>query len=332
VIMAGGQGERFWPLTHKNYPKYLIRLNGEKSLLQKTYERLSKVYKKQPIYVVTTQDHVQFVSRELPMLRKAQVLVEPFRNNTAPALFFSAAVLAEKYGLREVISFFPADHLIERQDLFHETVTRALRAAEVGKLTTIGIQPKFPATGYGYIETGRRLPVGRAVYEALRFKEKPRKAAALAYLRRKNFLWNSGIFAWRADVFFEKMKRFCPEIHNRFDLRHLKASYRKLPRISIDYALMEKVDQVAVVKTRMDWCDMGNWDMFFDKAKKDRKGNYVEGFVTGRGNRDSLLINHTEQPLAAAGLQGFIAVKTRQGALLAERSGAEEAALLMKKG
>ena len=327
VIMAGGQGERFWPLTSEEFPKYLIRLDGKNSLLQKAYGRLLKIYDKKKIHVVTTKNHVPFIRKVLPSLTPSNIITEPFRRNTAPAIFLSTALLAERFGGQEVVSFFPADHLIQNETAFRQTIKNALTAAGQQRvLVTVGIQPAFPATGYGYIHTGRPIVNKLGAYRVKSFKEKPSRRIAQGYLRKKNFLWNAGIFAWRADVFLEAMRKFAPQISRGFHLKNLNRSYERLPRVSIDYALMEKADNVAVIKTRMDWCDMGNWDMFFEKAKKDKNGNTLQGAVRQKECKGTLLANFTGTPLAVVGLQNFIVVRAGQGTLICRRSQSEESA------
>lgn len=327
VIMAGGQGERFWPLTSDRFPKYLIRLDGKNSLLQKAYRRLLKIYNQKKIHVVTTKNHVPFIRKELPRLAPSNIITEPFRRNTAPAVFLSTAVIAQRFGGQEVVSFFPADHLIQNETAFRQTIKNALAAAgQQRALVTVGIQPTFPATGYGYIHTGLPIVNKWGAYRVKRFKEKPNRRSAQAYLRKKSFLWNAGIFAWRADVFLEAMRKFSPEISRGFHLKNLNRSYEQLPRVSIDYALMEKADNIAVIKTRMDWCDMGSWDMFFEKAKKDKNGNAIQGAVCQKECKGTLLANFAGTPLAALGLKDFIVVQAKQGTLICKRSRSEEAA------
>lgn len=332
VIMAGGQGERFWPMTHGKFPKYRIRFDGKRSLLQDTYRRLAKVYPKNNIHVVTTKEHFSMIREELPSMKKQNILIEPFRNNTAAAIYLSCASIAAKAGEQDVISFFPADHLIQNEALFKKTVAGTiLLAKRENCLVTVGIQPTFPAIGYGYIEAGNPVRGIPAAHRVKRFVEKPNRKKAEAYLRRKAFLWNGGIFTWRMGVFIDTMKKFTPDFYFNFDLKDLAGSYKKLPNLSIDYALMEKADNICVFKTRMDWCDMGNWDMMHEKSPKDRERNFSTGRVAGKENSHSLFLNHTERPLITLGLKNVIVVQTPRGTLVCERGRAEEAALIAKK-
>lgn len=330
VIMAGGQGERFWPVTHAKFPKYRIKFYGNKSLLQKTYERLRRVYAADSVYVITTQSHAPMIRQELSRLPRANILIEPSRKNTAPAIYLSCALIQKKHGAEEVVSFFPADHLIQDEKLFEKTLRQAIKTARrTDNLVTIGIKPSFPATGYGYIETGRAL--GDEAYRVQRFVEKPVLSVAKTYIRRGNFYWNGGIFTWRISIFMRAMEKHAPAITKVLDLSNLRSSYLKLPNLSIDYALMEKADNIALCRAAMDWCDVGNWDMFYEKSPSDKTGCYIEGLSLHKENRNSLLVNHTELPLITLGISDLIVVQTPRGTLVCRKNRAEEAALLFKK-
>jgi mannose-1-phosphate guanylyltransferase len=331
VIMAGGPGERFWPLTHRTFPKYRIQLDGRTSLLQETFKRLSGVYAPGSIYVVTTREHVPLIRKELPKLKSRRILIEPFRKNTAPAILFSTAWMARRFGPDEVVTFFPADHLIQPLGLFRQTLLSAMalaRRADV--LVTVGVSPTYPATGLGYLEVGPKLRAVRDAFEVRCFREKPSRAAALRYLKTGNFLWNGGIFTWRAGLFLQTMKRFSPKIYGCFDLKKLSQSYERLPGLSIDYALLEKTDNLVMVRSKMGWCDMGNWGTFFDKAVKNPYGNFLHGLCVAKNARRSLIVNTTKEPLVISGVSDLIAVKTDQGVLIGRRDRAEEAALLSR--
>lgn len=332
VIMAGGQGERFWPLTHKGFPKYRIKLEGKKSLLQETYRRLLKVYGKNNLYVVTTRSHAKMVRRELPWLDRRHVFIEPFRNNTCAAIYLSCVLLEAAAGGDEVVSFFPADHLIRHEGRFKKTMQRAIRLArEKERLVTIGIEPTFPATGYGYIQKGGTLSGFSGAHRVSRFVEKPDQKKAERYLREKRYVWNAGMYTWRLGVFMRAMHRHCSIFPKELDLKNLEASYKKWPNTSIDFGLMEKTDNIAVCSTRMDWCDMGSWDMLFEKSPRDKGNNYVEGFHTQKEMRDSLIVNQSSRPVVLLGISNLLVVQTPRGTLICRKGRAEEAALLSKR-
>ncbi len=333
IIMAGGQGERFWPLTHPRFPKYRIRFDGKKSLLQKTYARLLRLYDKKNIHVVTTQDHLRIIQKELPSLPRTNILIEPFRRNTAAAITFSCALLANRLGPGEIVTFFPADHLIRNEAAFQKTIRAAIQLAKQKPvLVTIGIKPHFPCTGYGYIQSGERIPANPSAFRVKAFKEKPSRKKAQAYLRANTFYWNGGIFTWRISVYMGSMKKYSPTFHAFFEEGISRKNYSRLPRLSIDHALLEKADNMAIVKTDMDWCDMGSWDMFLEKAKVDRNKNCVVGNSPNKESSDVLLFNTRKNaPLIAFGVSGLIAVQTDQGTLICKRERSEEAAVLLKR-
>ena len=332
IIMAGGQGERFWPMTHGKFPKYRIRFNGKESLLQKTYKRLLCVYSANSIYVVTTQPHFKLIREELPKLPIRNILIEPFRNNTAAAIFLSCELMRKKFGDNEILSFFPADQLIQNENEFKKTMTSVMRLADKKEsLVTVGIRPGFASTGYGYIEKGKAVSGYSGAYLVKRFVEKPNVKKALNYIKSRNFLWNAGIFTWKTNVFLKTMRRFSPDFSKNFNLKDLSKSYKKLPNRSIDYALMEKADNVTIFETRMDWCDMGNWDMYHEKSPASNDGIISSGKVYRAEAVNSLLLNYTEQPLVALGVRDLIVVNTPLGTLVCKKGMAEAASLFFKK-
>lgn len=331
VIMAGGQGERFWPLTHKAFPKYRLRFDGKTSLLRQTVSRLRKIYSASQIHVVTTEEHRRQIRQELPELKPGQIFIEPSRNNTANAITLAAKRLEATHGPDEILSFFPADHLILDTAAFKRTLATASKIArEKNLLVTIGIQPAFPATGYGYIRTGKRLAGFPDAYKVGRFVEKPDLKKARQYVKDGRFLWNGGMFVWKTRVFLDAMGQHAPKISASLNLKSLARSYKKLPNISIDVALLEKARNIAVVKTRMDWCDMGHWDMLYDKSVKKIGENFILGDVLKKDSASSLVYNLSGSPVVAFGVSDLVIVQTDRGTLVCPRGRAEEAALFFK--
>lgn len=327
VIMAGGIGERFWPLTSADFPKYRIRHDGRSSLLQATFKRLSAVYGASSVHVITGKDHARHIRAELAALRPSNLHIEPFRNNTASAIHLTCEVLRERCGADEVLSFFPADHLIRNEAAFKTTLGRAIGlASKSGRLVTIGIRPTFAATGYGYIERGAPLSGTAKAYAVARFVEKPDARTATRYLRSGRYYWNGGIFTWTARAYFEQMRRHAPEFVRVSGARNVRAAYRKLPNLSIDYALMERSRNVAILLTGMDWCDMGSWDMFYEKAPKDASGNAVVGRVSLDEVSGSLAYNALPEPLCMSRLRDMLVVRTAQGMLICRKGDSERAA------
>ena len=358
IIMAGGQGERFWPLTHKKYPKYCLCFSARSrggptssagggpasggggggkrgvSLLNATYSRLLSVYKRKEIHVVTTSEHSSVVRKELPGLLKENLVLEPQRKNTAAAIFLCCAMIRERFGPEEVVSFFPADHLIRDVSSFKKTIRGAVQLAkQTQALVTVGIRPTFPATGYGYIRAGKPLRKGSKAYRVDRFVEKPDYKTAVGYLKQKKFLWNGGIFSWQSGVFLDAMKRHSPGYYRRFVLNDIPGSYRRLPNLSIDCALLEKTHNLLVVTASMDWCDLGSWDMYLERSQIDSQGNFQLGkSMVSKEVRGSLLVSeNSKKPLVVLGVSNLIVVQTKHGTLICPRGRSEEAALLSRK-
>jgi mannose-1-phosphate guanylyltransferase len=300
--------------------------------LQGTFDRLAKIYGKDNIYVVTTKPHVPMIREELPKLASKKIFVEPFRNNTCAAIYLSCALLEKEFGPEETVSFFPADHLIQDTAAFAKTMQGAMRLARAQEtLVTIGIKPTFPAIGYGYIKKGGTIKGFTGAHKVERFVEKPDRAKARRYLDTGTFVWNAGMFTWRLGVFLRAMDRHCPDFGEHFDARRLVQSYKKFPSISIDFALMEKADNISVCETPMDWCDMGHWDMLHEKSPRDTEGNHAHGHCLHKESKDSLIVNHTDKPVVVLGLHGILVVQTPRGTLVCRRGRAEEGALLSKK-
>lgn len=333
VIMAGGQGERFWPLTHKNFPKYRLRFRQKTSLLGATYNRLRSVYEKSQIHVVTTLEHVPMIKKELQGFPKDNLIIEPSRKNTAAAILLASARIARRYAPGEIVSFFPADHLIENLPLFKRTVHGAVSLARQKRmLVTIGIHPTFPATGYGYIRAGKKIAGAPHAFRVERFVEKPDRKKAARYLKEKKYLWNGGIFTWQSGVLIDTLKEFNPSYYRKFDLNDVRGTYHRLPNISIDYAVLEKARNIAVYRTSMDWCDLGSWDMFYDRSQKDTDKNCRAGnhFVCKDSKGSLVVSDRRDRPLVVLGASDLIVIQTERGTLVCQKGRSEEAALLAK--
>lgn len=334
VIMAGGPGERFWPLTHKKFPKYLLRFRGKDSLLSATYSRLLSVYRHDQIHVVTTREHAPIIKKELPDFPAINLILEPSRRNTAAAILLTSERIARRYGPEEVVSFFPADHLIENILFFKRTMQGAARLARQKRmLIMIGIHPTFPAMGYGYIRFGKKIVGFPQAFRVDRFVEKPSRKKAVRYLKEKKSLWNGGIFTWRVGVFIDTLKNTNPAYSRKFSLKDVVESYHRLPNVSIDYAVLEKARNLAVYRTSMDWCDLGSWDMLYDRSKKDPERNCrTSGPLICKDSKGSLVVSdRSNRPLVVLGATDLIVVQTEQGTLVCQKGRSEEAALLAKK-
>ena len=327
VILAGGSGTRLWPLSRNLFPKQLLALNGEMTLLQQTVNRVRGVFRPENIWVVTNEEHVFEVRsqiRSLDPVMEANVLAEPLARNTLPAILLAldriiplagpAAGLAE--GADDVlVSVFPSDHLVEDQEGWQRSLAQGMDLAATGRFVTFGVTPRKPETGYGYIARGRRLDEG--AFEVARFIEKPGLEKALEFVRGGQYYWNSGMFVFRCAEFLAAAKAHTPELWSWWSARDktpMIRGYGALPNLSVDYGIVEKIKGMAVVEARFEWDDLGNWEAIYRLGKKDGRGNVIQGDVLALDCRDCLLISKGGK-LAVVGLSGMIMVQTRDATL-----------------
>jgi mannose-1-phosphate guanylyltransferase len=289
VIMAGGIGSRFWPMSTPERPKQFLDVLGMgKSLLQLTYDRLKHVVPKENIFIVTNANYVDLVAEQIPEMSIEQILAEPMRKNTAPCIAYAAAKIHDLNPNANLI-VAPSDHLILKDQLFLETIEAAISKAELGKLVTLGIQPSRPDTGYGYIEVdaSQNVQAGEAT-AVIQFREKPDLATAESFLVRGNFFWNSGIFIWKTQSILDALEAFQPELHTIFTSEMKKYNtveeqgmvnkcFSECEDISIDFAVMEQAKNVDVVIATFDWSDLGTWGSLYTHMEQDENGNAVVG-------------------------------------------------------
>ncbi len=262
LIMAGGRGTRFWPLSTPLKPKQFLNLLPGGTMLELTAERLSAVCGRGNILVATGRDHAGLVMEQLPWLPEDNLLIEPEGRNTAPCIGWAASILARRGHGRRSMLVVASDHRIHPLDEFVKTALLAVGAADAGFLVTMGISPVHAATGYGYMEKGAEVMPG--VYRVASFREKPDAATAGRYLETGRYLWNSGMFAWSVDGIIEALRKHMPALYTGLDAidgstRPDSVSFAGLPAVSIDVGVMEKADNVVVVPASFDWSDIGDW-------------------------------------------------------------------------
>jgi len=289
LIMAGGVGSRFWPLSRRDRPKQFLKFFGDQSLLQMASERLDGLVPVDGRFVVTNERYVAETMRQLPEIPPRNILAEPVSRNTAPCIAFGAARLAA-FDPEAVMLVLPADHLIEDVPGFHEAASKAIWAArEKGVVVTMGITPSQPSTGFGYIEFDPDQEGNPSAFDVVSFKEKPDSKTAQAFVNTGRYLWNSGMFAWRVDTILSEFERSLPKVFEAFirlssahgdDAEIVASAFDESPSISIDYAIMERARHVKVVPCDIGWNDVGDWQAAYDLSQKDVAENASKGDVT----------------------------------------------------
>lgn len=325
IILAGGSGSRLWPLSRELYPKQLLNLTSNESLLQSTFDRLKYFMPCENIVSITNTKHTSNVKLQLgSMCDDLSVLSEPLSRNTAPAIALATKFIQQKNPkIDPVIIVVPSDHLIKNNKKFMQTVKKGEKLAQEGYIVTFGIEPTYPETGYGYINrSNKKILDGFKVKE---FVEKPDAKTAQKYLDAKTYFWNGGIFMFKASTMIEEIKKLSPEIFNlmgEFDFsdsdRIEYNLFEKMPSISIDYAIMEKSDKIALVKLESDWNDLGSWQSIYDVSKKDKDNNVIVGHVLDEGSKNSFVYSSSKL-VATIGLEDTVIVETEDAILACKK-------------
>lgn len=330
VILAGGSGTRFWPLSRSQYPKQVLRLLGADSLLQSTIKRLLPRVPLESLAVVTNAIQADVIRLDLYQQgwQQLHLWLEPEGRNTAAAVALAAAMMGRERE-SDIIAVFPADHYIRDQERFLEALDRGANLAQAGYLVTFGIAPTRPDTGYGYIKVGESLPPAGYGFRAASFIEKPDLERAQAFLAAGGYYWNSGIFLFRRDVLLEAFRRHLPTLSASLPLLDtnnqaaLAEVYHRLPSISLDHGIMEKADNVAVVPMDMGWSDVGTWGALHELFPQDGQGNVILGRALDLDSQNSLMFSQNRL-LATIGLKDLVVVNTVDATLVCHRSRAQQ--------
>lgn len=337
VIVAGGSGTRLWPLSTATKPKHLLRLTGEKSLLQSSYERASKLT--DDIYVLTDESHNDLVAEQLPELGEDKIIVEPGRRGTANCIVLALAKISKMHNPSETITFFHADHHIQDVKAFVGAVKQATRSAEEhDSIALIGIKPEHPATGFGYIEVGEQA--GDAFWVDS-FKEKPSQEVANKYFESGKYLWNLGLFTAKISTFLASLQNHAPDLAKSFDIiseniddgAKLKAKYANFENQAIDIALIERTPHIVVVPGNFDWVDIGSYKDLHRLLDNDSLKNTVMGDdkLVYLEKTESSLVMPYNKPIAVIGLKDVVVIDTEEGILVCHKDHAQSVKNAAKK-
>ena len=337
IIMAGGIGSRFWPMSVPERPKQFLDILGiGKSLIQMTYERLLHVCPEENIYVVTNTQYKEMVLEQIPALKPEQVLTEPERKNTAPCIAYAAAKI-HSINENSNLIISPADHLIIQEQNFKGSIETAINTASRGKIVTIGIQPTRPDTGYGYIEVEQNSEVkANDVMVVQQFREKPSLEKANEFLAAGNFYWNSGIFIWKSSTVLEALKTFQPSLFKLFganlemykgedEQEQVNHAFSVCEDISIDFAVMEHAKNIEIVLANFDWSDLGTWGSLDLHLNKDKANNALVGKNVHTFNSKNCIINIPNGKTAVIdGLDGYIVIQYEDKLMILQKENEQE--------
>lgn len=334
--MAGGIGSRFWPMSRANYPKQFLDILGTgRTLIQQTWDRYTKLVQKENIFIITSQEYVSIVKKQIPDIPEENILPEPSRKNTAPCIAYIAFKLLKK-DPRALMIAAPADHLVLETEEFLKTARTALDFVDhINALLTIGVKPTYPNTGYGYIQhdTTEAAP---DIFKVKTFTEKPNTELAKAFIASGDFLWNAGIFTWKVKNIMAALEKHEPELYELFaaekdkinttaEKKAIENIYPQCTNISIDFAVMEKADNVYVIPASFGWSDLGTWNSAWDNKDKDYFGNAVVGKHVMVVDANNCMVHVPDNKLVLLqGLKDYIIVDTKDVLLICKKDKEQE--------
>lgn len=343
VIMCGGSGSRFWPKSRKMYPKQFLNTVGERTMIQLTVDRISKFIPLENIYMVTSKSYVNTIKEQVPQVFEENLIIEPMIKETAACIGYSAVKLLKK-DPEAVMIVLPSDHYIQDEKRFMETLQQGLDIACCENcLVTMGIRPARAETAYGYIETGKKIEGQWKIptYKIKRFTEKPNREKAQEFIDKGTYLWNSGMFIWKASVLLKQYKKFLPEMYQCLrrisdyigtpeEERVVEGEYKKIDGISIDYGILEKTWDVYVMESSFSWDDIGNWTALERYMYKDENGNSVKGQHKSLDTHNCILYGD-KRLIATLGIEDLIVVETDDVILVCRKDRDQDIKLLIKE-
>lgn len=337
-IMAGGSGERFWPLSRQATPKHLLRLFSSQTLLEQTVRRLEGLVAPDRLFILTNHSQVGVIREALPFFPPGQILAEPAKRDTAPAAALATG-FARARDREALVLLLPADQVIADAEAFRRNLRDAAVFAAAGSsFLTLAIKPTWPATGFGYLELGPRLPESTAhtsLRRVARFVEKPDAARARAYVEDGRHAWNAGMFLWKAETFLAEARRSCPELAPFIEnfpagdpAPYLAGHFAQLPKISVDFAIMEKAASVVCAEASFDWDDVGAWTALPAHLPQDESGNTVRGTAALLEARNNIVLS-TGRPVALCGVSDLVVVEAPDALLVCHRDKVQDVKKLL---
>jgi mannose-1-phosphate guanylyltransferase len=337
AILAGGEGTRLWPLSRSRRPKQLLRLSGERTLIQQTVDRLLPLVDPERILIITERSHDDDLRAQLPELPESSILVEPTRRGTAAALLL-AALHIEARAPGAAWASVHSDASITNDDEFRRTLAAAIEAAAVGEyLVTTGIEPRFPATGYGYIQRGEEVGQvqGFPLHRVVRFVEKPNLETAREYVRSGNYLWNPGVFVWKNSTLLDAFREHQTAIYHTLTsvpIDRIDQVYPNAPRATIDVGIMEPARNVATIPAQFGWNDIGSWAELWELSSQDSDGNVAQGagrVITADSSRNMVFAER--RTVSLVGVDDLIVVETEDAIFVCPRERAQDVKLIVQR-
>lgn len=328
LIMAGGKGTRFWPLSTEDKPKQFLKLIGSNTMIQMTVKRILPIIPIERIFVSTGEKYVDLVKEQLPDLPENNIIVEPEGRNTAPCIALSAMVIKRYYKDSKML-VLPSDHLIRDEEKFRDIILKGNKILDKNNegIITFGIKPDRPETGYGYIKYGKNN-IDKDVYKVEKFVEKPDLETAKEYLNEGNYLWNGGMFLWRTNYIIEEIRKYAPQtyeaLHNIENIEesklqnYINENYRKTDSISIDYAVLEKSEDIFVIPSEIGWDDIGTWKSVERYRKKDEKNNIVNSDVSTIESNSNMIVNNNKK-VVMIGIENVMVVETEEATFIVNK-------------
>lgn len=340
LIMAGGRGTRFWPLSRERHPKQFLRITGQRTLFQEAVYRLLPYLDVSDVYVVCGQQYAEQALEQVPELTQEQVIVEPAARNTAPCIGLAASYLKQRYP-NEVMAVLPADHVISDEVGFHRALAVADTLAREGWLITFGIKPTYAATGYGYVERAGAIGegLGQEAYRVARFIEKPDRETAQQFMANPSFSWNSGMFVWTIDGILAEIDQVMPELgaalkeieRNVGDEERIRTIFGGIPKTSIDYGVMEKTERAGVIPCDFGWSDVGSWKALKDLTESDAAGIISEGPYEAIQSVDCIISAPPSKLVALVGMNDVVVVDTEEVLLICSGEHTEDVKKVVEK-